>query len=134
MDHDFHRIFAQTRRIAVLGAHHDASRPAFYVPDYLYGRGYQILSVNPGLVGVQLWGEPVRATLPEVGAVEMVNVFRRGESLMAHLPEILAMHPLPRVVWLQSGIFNREFAAVLEGRGVEVVQDRCALVERRRLG
>ncbi len=33
--------------IAVLGAHHEPRRAAFYVPDYLAGQGYRVLPVNP---------------------------------------------------------------------------------------
>ena len=131
---DFARIFAQTRSIAVLGAHADSWRPAFYVPDYLARVGYRILPVNVALVGKTLWEEPVRATLAELPAVEMVDVFRRAEALPAHLEDLLAMRPLPKVVWLQSGIWNPDFAKALEAAGVEVVQDRCTMVERQRLG
>ncbi|HNC97499.1 MAG TPA: CoA-binding protein [Myxococcota bacterium] len=130
---DLRTLFATTRRIAVLGAHRDPWKPAFYVPDYLHQTGYDILPVNPVLVGETLWGQPVRATLGEVGAVDMVVVFRRSELLPVHLPEILAMQPLPRCVWLQSGIRLDSFAKILEERGIQVVQDRCSMVEHRRL-
>ncbi|HNH49209.1 MAG TPA: CoA-binding protein, partial [Myxococcota bacterium] len=95
--------------------------------------GYDILPVNPVLVGETLWGQPVRATLGEVGSVDMVVVFRRSELLPAHLPEILAMQPLPRCVWLQSGIRLDSFVKSMEERGIQVVQDRCSMVEHRRL-
>ena len=130
---DLRTLFATTRRIAVLGAHRDPWKPAFYVPDYLHQTGYDILPVNPVLVGETLWGQPVRATLGEVGSVDMVVVFRRSELLPVHLPEILAMQPLPRCVWLQSGIRLDSFAKILEERGIQVVQDRCSMVEHRRL-
>jgi predicted CoA-binding protein len=130
---DLRSLFATTRRIAVLGAHRDPWKPAFYVPEYLHQSGYDIRPVNPVLVGDSLWGQPVRATLGEVGAVEMVVVFRRSELLPAHLPEILDMQPLPRCVWLQSGIRLASFAKILEEHGIQVVQDRCSMVEHRRL-
>ena len=130
---DLRTLFATTRRIAVLGAHRDPWKPAFYVPDYLHQTGYDILPINPVLVGETLWGQPVRATLGEVGAVDMVVVFRRSELLPVHLPEILAMQPLPRCVWLQSGIRLDSFVKSMEERGIQVVQDRCSMVEHRRL-
>ncbi|MEO5730720.1 MAG: CoA-binding protein [Byssovorax sp.] len=40
-------VLVRARTIAVLGAHHQPSRPAFYVPDYLHAQGYRILPVNP---------------------------------------------------------------------------------------
>lgn len=93
--------------IAVLGAHHDASRPAFYVPDYLRRHGYRILPVNPDFAGQTFWGEGVRETLAAIAEpVDIVDVFRRPEHLDAHLEDLLAMNPKPRLVWLQLGIRN----------------------------
>ena len=123
------------RVIAVLGAHHEPSRPAFYVPEYLHGQGYRILPVNPQLAGRSLWGEPVRASLAELGvAVDIVDVFLRPDLLPGHLAEILAMSPRPRLVWLQQGIRNDAFARALDAEGLDVVQDRCTLADHRRLG
>ena len=123
------------RVVAVLGAHTDPARPAFYVPDYLHAQGYRVLAVNPQLAGKSLWGEPVRASLDALGEpVDLVDVFRRPDLLPGHLAEILAMTPRPRLVWLQQGIRHDAFAAALVAAGIDVLQDRCALVEHRRLG
>jgi hypothetical protein len=128
-------ILASARVVAVLGAHFEPYRPAFYVPDYLHAQGARILPVNPGLTGRTLWGEPVRASLAEVpGPVDVVDVFRRPELLPGHVDEILAMSPLPRVVWLQSGIRNDAVARTLIDAGIDVVQDRCMLADHRAMG
>jgi hypothetical protein len=122
------------RTIAVLGAHEQPQRPAFYVPDYLRGQGYRILPVNPLLAGKTLWGEPVRKTLAEIDEpVDIVDVFRRSDLLPEHLDDLLAMKPRPRVVWLQLGVRNDAFAKQVEGAGMDVVQDRCTLADHRRL-
>jgi predicted CoA-binding protein len=129
---DLRSLLAAARRIAVLGAHPDPVKPAHYVPDYLHGRGYRVLPVNPGHVGEMLWDEPVRATVAEIAPpVDVVDVFRRGELLDAHLDDILAARP--RLVWLQSGIRNDVFARRLEDAGIAVIQDRCLMVEHRRM-
>jgi uncharacterized protein len=129
---DLRSLLAAARRIAVLGAHPDPVKPAHYVPDYLHGRGYRVLPVNPGHVGEMLWDEPVRATVAEIAPqVDVVDVFRRSELLDAHLDDILAARP--RLVWLQSGIRNDAFARRLEDAGIAVIQDRCLMVEHRRI-
>jgi predicted CoA-binding protein len=131
-DDDLRAVLAAARRIAVLGAHPDPVRPAHYVPAYLHERGYQVLPVNPAYAGGSLWGEPVRATLAELDApVDVVDVFRRPEQLAAHLDDLRAARP--RLVWLQSGIRNDPVARTLEDAGIMVVQDRCLMVEHRRL-
>ena len=123
----------RARVVAVLGAHREPQRAAFYVPDYLHQQGYLVLPVNPQLAGEILWDEPVRAALADiVEPVDMVDVFRRPEALDGHLADFLAMSPRPRTVWFQLGIRNDRVAAGLVAAGIDVVQDRCTLAEHRR--
>lgn len=129
---DLGRILLDTRVVAVLGAHPEPHRPAFYVPDYLFSMGYRVLPVNPLFVGRVLWGVPVVARLTDLTEpVDLVDVFRRSEHLPAHVDEVLAMNPPPRVVWLQSGIRNDLVAARWKAAGLTVVSDRCTLAEHR---
>lgn len=129
---DLPAILRATRVIAVLGAHADESRPAYYVPAYLHAQGYRVLPVNPALAGQTLFGERVRASLAELAEpADMVDVFRRSESLAGHLAEILALAPRPRVVWLQLGIRDATFSAALAAGGMIVVENRCLMVEHR---
>ena len=75
---------------------------------------------------------PVYRTVREVpGPVDMVDVFRRPRDIPPHVDDILAA--LPRVVWLQLGIRHDEAAETFARAGIQVVQDRCLLVEHRRL-
>jgi predicted CoA-binding protein len=128
-------ILTSSRTIAVLGASIHADRPAHYVPEYLHYHGYRILPVNPAHLGETGWGEPYRATLAELDEpIDLVDVFRHPRFLPSHLDDLLAMKPLPRVVWLQQGIRHDLFAADLSTAGIEVVQDRCTLADHRRLG
>ncbi len=133
-DNEVAAALRAARTIAVLGAHEQPSKPAFYVPDYLHGQGYRIVPVNPQLAGKVLWGETVRATLAEIGeAIDIVDVFRRPDALLAHLDDLRAMRPPPKLVWLQLGIRSEAFAKVVEEAGMDVVQDRCTLADHRRL-
>jgi len=123
---------SRAKTIAVLGAHKDPRRPAHYVPRYLLERGYRILPVNPRFAGEELFGEKVAASLLELQSpVDILDVFRPGEALMAHLQEILALRP--GLVWLQSGIRNPAFEERVREAGIPLVADRCLMVEHRRL-
>jgi uncharacterized protein len=131
-DDELRAFLAGARRIAVLGAHVDPAKPAHYVPDYLHRKGYRILPANPVYAGRMLWGEPVRASLAEIPEpVDVLDVFRRSTQVGDHADEILALRP--GLVWLQSGIRNDAVASRLEDAGIPVVQDRCLMVEHRRL-
>jgi hypothetical protein len=132
---DVRRALEQARTVAVLGANADPTRPAHYVPAYLARQGYRLVPVNPAFVGQTIWGEPVVATLAEIDTpVDLVNVFRRPDQIPAHLDDILAMQPRPRVVWFQSGIRNDEAARQLAAAGIDVVQDRCIKTDHRAFG
>jgi predicted CoA-binding protein len=133
-DSDYKRVLESSRVVAVLGAHSERRRPAFYVPDYLHDQGYRIIPVNPTLAGLRLWDEVFRETLAEIDEpVDIVDVFRRSTWLPQHLDDILAMTPLPKVVWLQEGVRNDAFANALVEAGMDVVQDKCTLAEHKTL-
>lgn len=134
-DTEITAVLRRARTIAVLGAHEQPGKPAFYVPDYLRGQGYRIVPVNPLFAGRRLFGEAVRSSLAEVReAVDIVDVFRRPELLAGHLDDLHAMKPRPKLVWLQLGVRDDAFAKAVQEAGIEVVQDRCTLAEHRRLG
>ena len=125
-------VLAGARVIAVLGAHVQEQKPAFYVPEYLHGQGYRILPVNPAFLSEKRWGESFRRLLAEIEEpVDVVNVFRRSAAVPDHVEDILAMTPRPRWVWLQLGVRSDRAAAQLERAGVTVIQDRCLLADHR---
>jgi len=130
---DIARVVRENKRIAVLGIKTEAQRdqPAFYVPEYMARAGYDIVPVPVYYPDVtEILGRPVYRTVSAVPApVEMVNVFRRPRDMPPHVEDILAARP--RVVWLQLGIRHDVAAETWAKAGIQVVQDRCLLVEHR---
>lgn len=131
---DARRVLERSRTVVVLGAHPDLGRPAGYVTAYLAQVGYAVTAVNPAAAGQTLAGLPIGDTLQGLGEVDLLVIFRRAEALPAHTADILAMRPLPAVVWLQLGIRNDAFALTLSQAGIQVVQDRCTLADHRAFG
>lgn len=130
------RVLRESRVVAVLGFHHDAMKPAHYVPEYLHRQGYTVIPVNPALAGrgASFFGQRAVSTLAEISTpVDVVEVFRRSEKVSGHLADILAMTPLPKVVWLQQGIRDEATARELNAHGIDVIQDRCMLSDHRAL-
>ena len=129
------RIVREHTRIAVLGIKTEAQRdqPAFYVAEYMARAGYDIVPVPVYYPDeTEILGRPVYRTVQAVPApVAMVNVFRRPRDIPPHVEDILAARP--RVVWLQLGIRHDAAAETWAKAGIQVVQDRCLLVEHRRL-
>jgi predicted CoA-binding protein len=127
-------ILTGSPTVAVLGIHQEPEKAAFYVPEYLHDEGYRVIGVNPKFAGETVLGEKVRATLAEISEpVDLVDVFRKADEIPAHVEDILAMTPRPKVVWFQLGIKNEEAATVLEAAGITVVQNRCTLADHQRL-
>jgi len=131
---DVMKVLEDSRVVAVIGFHRDPGKPAHYVPEYLDRQGYTILPVNPALAarGESFFGRPVASTLADLpGPVDVVEVFRRSDRVHEHLADILAMQPLPKVVWMQQGIRDDGVAAQLVAAGISVIQDRCMLADHR---
>jgi uncharacterized protein len=128
------RVIDECRRIAVLGIKIDPEQPAHFVPAYAQRAGFEIVPVPVYYPEVtEILGERVYRTISAVsGDVDMVNVFRRSHDVPPHVDDIIAKHP--KSVWLQLGIRNDEAAERLARAGIDVVQDRCLLVELRRRG
>ncbi len=129
-------LLNETRTIAVLGIKTEAQagQPAFYVPNYLQTAGFQIIPVPVYYPNTtRILGQHVYRQLIDIPFdVDLVNVFRRSQDVPPHVEDILAK--MPKAVWLQSGIRNDTVAQTLARAGIKVVQDRCLMVDHRRLG
>jgi predicted CoA-binding protein len=125
-------LLKSTRTIAVVGIKSGENDDAYRIPLYMQRAGYRILPVNPKLDRVL--GEPCFARLSDVDQpIDVVNLFRASEHVPGHVDEILALEPRPRAVWMQLGIHHGSAAQRLREAGILVVQDRCMMVEHRRL-
>jgi predicted CoA-binding protein len=131
---DIRRVLEQTRRIAVLGIKVESWQPAFYVPEYAEQAGFDIVPVPVYYPEVtEILGHPVYRRISDVpGDVDMVNVFRRPHDIPQHVDDIIAKGP--RAVWFQQGIRNDDAAEAFARAGIDVVQDRCLMVELRLIG
>lgn len=131
---DVLRVLEESKVVAVIGFHRDPGKPAHYVPEYLDRQGYTIVPVNPALAarGESFFGRAAVGTLAELTeSIDVVEVFRRSDRVHEHLADILAMQPLPKVVWMQQDIRDDEVAARLTAAGIDVIQDRCMLADHR---
>ena len=129
-------LLSRVRRIAVLGIKTEAQEgeAAFYVPRYLASAGFEVIPVPVYYPEVkEILGRTVYRKLADVpGELDLVDVFRRPRDIDAHLDDLLVKKP--RAVWFQLGIRNDAAAEKLARAGIQVVQDRCLMVDHRRLG
>jgi len=127
-------LVKRIRRVAVLGIKTEAQsdQPAFYVPEYLSSVGIEVVPVPVYYPEVkEILGRPVYRKLVDIpGELDLVDVFRKPKDLEGHLQDILAKKP--KAVWFQAGIRNDAVADRLAEAGIDVVQDRCLMVDHRR--
>ena len=123
------RILDETRRVAVLGIKMEPSQPAHYVPEYVQRTGREVVPVPVYYPeATEILGAGVYRRVADIpGDVDMVNVFRRPRDIPPHVDDIIAKRP--KSVWFQLGIRNDEAAERLARAGIDVVQDRCLMVE-----
>lgn len=135
-DEAIRSLLATVKRVVVLGIKTEgqADQAAFYVPQFLAEAGVEVVPWPVYYPDVKtILGKPVVRRLAEVsGDVDLVDVFRRPEDVAKHVDELVEKKP--RAVWLQKGIRNDRAAEALARAGIQVVQDRCLMVEWRRLG
>jgi predicted CoA-binding protein len=133
-DAGIERLLRAARRIAVVGASADPSRPSFAVFRYLLNQGFECVPVNPNVRDVL--GVPSFRSLPEAvaatGPFDIVDVFRRTELCVPHAREAAAIGA--RAFWMQLGVVSWEAARIAHDAGLEVVMDRCTAIEWRRIG
>lgn len=128
------QLLSKPRKIAVLGASPDEGRPSNQITRFLINQGHDVIPVNPMAPAVA--GVACAKDLP--GAVErwgsppdVVDVFRSPHHLPAIVPDVIASKA--SWLWLQLGVVHDESVAKALDAGLEVVADRCILVEARRL-
>ena len=129
-DDQLRAILTNYQNVAVVGLSPDPSRPSNQVARYLVDNGYNVIPINPG--ADEVLGRRSYPTLEDVpDEIEIVDVFRRSE----HVPDIArsAVAIGAKVLWTQLGVISGEAAEIAEHAGLEVVIDRCMLIEHRRL-
>lgn len=130
------RVVKSARRVAVLGikTEEQSGQPAFYVAQYLERAGVDVVPVPVYYPEVkEILGKPVYRKLADVpGEIDLVDVFRRPQDIEQHVEDLIAKKP--KAVWFQSGIRNDAAAERLAKAGIQVVQDRCLMVDHRRYG
>jgi predicted CoA-binding protein len=125
------RILTTYDTITVVGASREPAKAAHSVPAYMQQRGWRIVPVNPH--ADEILGERVYRTVADIPEqVGLVDVFRPSPAT----PDIArqAVAAGATALWLQLGIASAEARAIAQDAGLLYVEDRCLVIEQRRLG
>jgi hypothetical protein len=126
------QILRSCRTVAVVGLSPKPYRASFDVARYMQAQGWRIIPVNPvaAASGAPILGEKVYATLADAARneqIDLVNVFRNSQDVPPVAAAAIAIGA--RALWLQLGIENAPAATAAHAAGLQVVQNRCLMVE-----
>ena len=117
------------RTVAVIGCSSTPGEDAHEVPDYLIGRGYDVVPVNPA--ADEVFDQPAYdslRTVPDDVDLDVVAVFHPNDDVDA-----VVERDDVKVLWLQRGISAPDAVRRAERAGIHVVHDRCMRTEHQRL-
>ena len=123
-------ILARYRTVAVVGLSPKAHRESYGVAQYMQAHGWRIIPVNPN--ASEILGETAYPSLQVAArchAIELVNVFRNSEDVPPVVDEAIAIGA--KAIWLQLGIQHELATQKARDAGLQVVQDKCLMVEYR---
>ncbi|MFD9897924.1 CoA-binding protein [Mesorhizobium sp. UC22_110] len=127
-------ILNSVKTIAIVGASANDVRPSWFVLKYMLDKGFSVFPINPGHAGREILGRMTYARLADIPQpIDMVDIFRAPAAVPGIVDEVLALDPLPKVVWMQLGVRHDEAAAKAEAAGIKVVMNRCPKIEYGRL-
>lgn len=129
-DTDIKNLLKSSKTIAVVGLSTDPTKPSYEVSAYMQSKGYKIVPVRPG--AQEILGEKVYASLSEIPfPIDMVDIFRQREAIPGVVDEAIKVKA--KAVWMQLGLEHDEAAQKGANAGLKVVQDRCLLIEHKKL-
>ena len=116
--------------ITVVGASATAWKAAHSVPAHMQQHGWRIIPVNPH--AEEILGAPVYRSLADVPEqIRLVDVFRPSPETADVARQAVAAGA--EALWLQLGIRSEEARSIAESAGMLYVEDRCLIIEQRRL-
>ena len=125
-------LMRDAKTIAVVGVTTQKVRPANEIAEYLIGEGFEVYLVNEVEAGTEMLGRVIQLSVASLGVpIDIVDIFRRPADVSPHVEDAIVAGA--KTVWMQVGIVNEEAAERAHSAGLEVVMDRCTMVEHRRL-
>lgn len=118
-------VLFSSKAIAVVGLSDNPMRTSNEIAQFLVDKGYKVVGVNPTITKS---GEiEVYPSLKDIPFdIDIVDVFRRSETIAELIPDILKKNP--KVLWLQQGIRNDIAVKPVIDKGIYTIQDKCIAV------
>ncbi len=131
---DFHELereeirtlLQEAKTIAIVGASTNPMRTSYDIMQVLIQRGYTCIPVNP--LYDEVLGQKCYASLVDIPVpIDIVDIFRKVEDIPPVVEEAIAVKA--KAVWMQLNLRDDVSAEKAYHAGLQVVQDRCIMVE-----
>jgi len=127
-NNDIAQLLQESSTIAIVGLSPKEQRPSNMVGRYLIDSGYSVSPINPGqteILGLNCYSDLLSVSHP----IDIVDIFRKSEDVLAVVEQVVQLKVLPKAVWMQQGIVNEEAALLARKNGILVVMDRCIKID-----
>jgi predicted CoA-binding protein len=124
------KILESYRTFAIVGCSANPGRPSNSVANFLMGRGYEVVPVNPN--EQQCFGKDCYPDLKSIPfEIEVVDIFRRSEFVAPHVDEAIEIGA--KAIWMQLNVIDVASAEKAAAAGLDVVMDRCPAIDHPRM-
>lgn len=137
MDQDIIEILNNAQVIAIIGCSDNPYRTSYHIASYLKEAGFTIIPVHPDYE--EVLGEKAYKTIydiPEETEIDIVDIFRNSKYTADMVDDIIRrveMTGNKPLVWTQLGVSSEEAKQKAEEAGLRYVEERCLMVEHRKL-
>lgn len=127
------------KTVAIVGLSRGPTKDSYRVAAYLKNHGYHIIPVNP--FADEILGEKCYPSLSDIPdefkkTIEVVNIFRPSKDVPPIVQQAIELKPrygALRAIWMQLGIINEEAAEQARKAGLDVVMNKCMMIEHKRM-
>ena len=125
---EIEKILENSNRIAVVGLSPKTSRDSNMVARYLLEAGYDMIPINPGQQ--KILERTCYKTLEDIPfAVDIANLFINPTRVPPAVEQCIRIGV--KTIWMQLGIVHNDAASKARAAGIEMVMNRCIMVEHR---
>jgi len=127
---DIEKILQDSKRIAIVGLSPKTSRDSNKIARYLLEKGFDIIPVNPGQE--QVLERTCYKSLEDIPfAFDVANLFINPTRVPPVVDQCIRIGV--KTIWMQLGVVHNESASKARAAGIEVVMNRCIMVEHQNI-
>lgn len=130
-DSDIKALLTKYKKIAVYGLSPDPDKASHSVPLYMRTQGWELTGIYPK--PHEVGGFRIYSSIAETPLEyrRFVDVFRSSDKIAGVVEEAISAGGV-EVLWFQLGISNPEAEERAEKAGIQVVSNRCLVIEHKK--